>query len=72
MYLPPLIFPDLSLLFAVIALTLLVVLELSAPSLGNINLLIDRKKLKFVTLAFGFLFLITFAILTFNTFIDLL
>lgn len=66
MQLPPLIFLDLSLLFAIGAITVLILLEVASPYLGRINLALNRRKLKIVGWILGILFLITFAITTYN------
>jgi hypothetical protein len=62
MQLPPLTFSDLSFLLFVGALVLLVIAEFVSPSYGLTNLTINKKKLRYVGLTAGILFLITFLI----------
>ena len=52
---------ELSLLFAVSALVLLVTSELISPYYGKVNLSIDRKKLRNCAIVFAILFLATVA-----------
>jgi hypothetical protein len=56
--LPPLIFTDVSLLFAVGSIVLLLTTELSSSYYGQTNISIDRKKLKNVANLSAVLFLI--------------
>lgn len=58
----PLNFGDISLLFAVTAITLLVASEMISPYYGAANLRIDRKRLKNAAMAMSTLFLATVAI----------
>ena len=59
MQLPPLTFIDISLLFMVGAIVLLVTAELASPYYGQTNLTINRQKLKNAAYATGAIFLIT-------------
>lgn len=65
MQLPPFSFTDLSLLCAMSAITLLVILEIASPYLGLTNFVINKKKLRISALILSILFLITFAIRTY-------
>jgi hypothetical protein len=62
MQLPPLTFPDLSLLLAVGAIILLITAELASPHYGLTNLTINKKKLRNAALTMSLLFLLTVAI----------
>ena len=53
---------DISLVFAVTTIVLLITAELSSPYYGLSNLVINRKKLKKASFATGTLFLVTVAI----------
>jgi hypothetical protein len=53
---------DVSLLFALTAIVLLITSELLSPYYGKVNLKINRKRLKNSALTFSALFLITIAI----------
>ena len=59
MQLPPLTFMDVSLLFTVGAIVLLITAELSSPYYGQTKLTINRQKLKNAAYATGVVFLIT-------------
>jgi hypothetical protein len=71
MQFPPIVFSDISLLFAVGAIVILIVFEVGSPYLGKTNLILDRKKLKNAGLILSILFLITFVITTYNLLIGL-
>jgi hypothetical protein len=58
----PLSFWDISLLLAVTAIILLITSELVSPYYGKTNLIINKKRLRNIALAFSILFLITVAI----------
>lgn len=53
---------DISLLLGITAIILLITLELLSPSYGSVNVTINRKRLKNVTMTVSTLFLITVAI----------
>jgi hypothetical protein len=53
----PLNFWDVSLLITITAIILLITSELLSPRYGEINIRIDRRRLKIATLAFSLLFL---------------
>jgi hypothetical protein len=55
----PLNLLDISLLFAVTSIILLVTSALLSPSYGKINVLISKKKLRNAAITFSLLFLIT-------------
>ena len=57
----PLSFWDISLWLAITAIILLVTSELVSPYHGKINLIINKKRLRNVALAFSTLFLVTIA-----------
>ena len=59
MQLPPLGFTDVSLLFVVGSIVLLITAELSSSYYGQTNLTINRQKLKNAAYATGIIFLIT-------------
>ncbi len=59
MALPPLVFTDFSLLFAVGTIVLLLTAELSSPYYGHTNFTVNRRKLKDAAYATGIIFLIT-------------
>jgi hypothetical protein len=56
---PSLSFTDISLLFAVGSIVLLITAELSSAYYGQTNLTIDRQKLKNASYVTGIVFLIT-------------
>ena len=58
----PLGFWDISLWLAVTSIILLITSELISPYYGRTNILINKKRLKNVSLIMGILFLITVAI----------
>ena len=58
----PLSFWDISLWLAVTAIILLITSELISPYYGRTNLLVNKKRLKNVSLTVSILFLITVAI----------
>jgi hypothetical protein len=58
----PLSIWDISLLFAITAIVLLITSELLSPYYGKINLKISRKRLRTSALTFSTLFLTTVAI----------
>ena len=58
----PLSFWDISLLLAVTAIILLITSELVSPYYGKTNLIINKKRLRNIALAFSIVFLITVAI----------
>jgi hypothetical protein len=58
----PLTFWDISLWLAVTAIILLITSELVSPYYGKTSLIINKKRLRNVALAFSILFLITVAI----------
>jgi hypothetical protein len=66
MQLPPLTFTDISLLFTVGAIMLLITAELASPYYGHTNLTINKKKLRNAAYASGVVFLITVAITVIN------
>lgn len=66
MQLPPISFSDFSLLLAVGAIILLIIYEVTSPYLGRTNLTLKRKELRNAAVLLGILFLITFAITTYN------
>jgi len=55
----PLSFLDISLWLAVTAIILLVTSELISPYYGKTNIIIDKKRLRAVSLIFGLLFMFT-------------
>ncbi|MCW4024984.1 MAG: hypothetical protein NWF01_08120 [Candidatus Bathyarchaeota archaeon] len=59
MQLPPLVFTDVSLLFAVCSIILLITAELSSSYYGQTKLDCNREKLKNSAYAAGVIFLIT-------------
>jgi hypothetical protein len=59
---PPLNFSDLSLLFALGAIILIITVELASPHNVLTNLTLNKKKLRKVALIIGILFLITIVI----------
>jgi len=71
MQFPPILFSDISLLFAVGAIIILIVFEVGSPYLGRTNLILSRKKLKNAGLILSILFLIAFVITTYNLLIGL-
>ena len=71
MQFPPILFSDISLLFAVGAIIILIVFEVGSPYLGKTNLILSRKKLKNAGLILSILFLIAFVITTYNLLIGL-
>jgi hypothetical protein len=62
----PLSFWDISLLLAVTAIILLITSELVSPYYGKTNLIINKKRLRNIALAFSIVFLITVAIRIFD------
>jgi len=62
----PLSFWDISLLFAITAIILLITSEMLSPYYGRINILINRKGLKKAALILSILFLATVAIRIIN------
>jgi hypothetical protein len=58
----PLDFWDISLLIAVLSVVLLVTSEMLSMNLGKINILIDRKKLRYSAIASSVLFSATVAL----------
>jgi hypothetical protein len=62
MQLPPLTFTDMSLLFILGAIILLITAELSSPHYGLTNLTINKKRLRKVALATAIIFLIIVAV----------
>lgn len=62
MQLPPLDFTDVSVLFAIGAIVLLLTAELASSQYGLTNLTVNKKKLKNAAFATGVLFLATIAI----------
>jgi hypothetical protein len=62
----PLSFWDLSLWLAVTAIILLITSELISPHYGKTNFLINKKRLKNISLTISILFLITVAIRMIN------
>jgi hypothetical protein len=62
----PLSFWDISLWLAVTSIILLVTSELISPYYGKTNLLINKKRLKNISLTVSILFLITVAIRIIN------
>jgi len=62
----PLSFWDISLLLAVTAIILLITSELVSPYYGKTNLIIKKKRLRNIALAFSIVFLITVAIRIFD------
>lgn len=63
MQLPPLILLDISFLFAIGAIVLLIITELSSSYYGQTTLIINRHKLKNATYIVALLFLISAAII---------
>ncbi len=61
MLLPPLTFLDLSLLFTVGAIILLITVEIFSPYYGQTNLTINRRKLKNAAYSTSIIFLIIVA-----------
>ncbi|MCW3997874.1 MAG: hypothetical protein NWF10_04820 [Candidatus Bathyarchaeota archaeon] len=57
---------ELSVLYAVIALILLVTSELLSPYHHRINLLVSRKRLRVVAIVFSVLFIVTVSLRIFN------
>ncbi len=55
-------FWDISLLFAITAIMLLIISELLSSYYGKVNILIDKKKLRNAAIVLSILFLITLAI----------
>jgi hypothetical protein len=62
----PLGFWDISLWLAITAIILLITLEMLSPKYGKINIHINRKRLRNVTLVVSILFLTTVAIRILN------
>jgi hypothetical protein len=62
MQLPPLIFADVCLLFAVGAIVLLLTVEFSSPYYGQIKLSMNRRRMKNLAYVTGIVFLITVGI----------
>jgi len=62
----PLSFWDVSLIFAITAIILLITSEMLSPYYGRINILINRKRLKRTALTLSILFLATVAIKIIN------
>ena len=62
MQIPPLIFSDLSLLLAVNAIILLIIVELASPYYGLTNFTINKNRLLNVALITSILFLVTLII----------
>jgi len=58
----PLGFWDISLLTAITAIILLITSEMLSPHYGKVNIPINKKKLKSVSIAFSIIFLATVAI----------
>lgn len=59
MLIPPIDLVDISFLFAVGTIVLLITAELSSPHYGPINLIIDRKRLKNLAITIGIFFMAT-------------
>ncbi|MEM2704035.1 MAG: hypothetical protein QXR45_12835 [Candidatus Bathyarchaeia archaeon] len=55
----PLGFWDISLLTAITAIILLITSEMLSPHYGEVNILINRKRLKRISIAFSITFLAT-------------
>lgn len=55
----PLGFWDISLLTAITAIILLITSEMLSPHYGEVNILINRKRLKHISIAFSITFLAT-------------
>jgi hypothetical protein len=66
MLLPPLTLQDISMLFAVSAILLLVTAELASSASRETTYVLDMKKLRNLAIALGILFLVTVAITIFN------
>jgi hypothetical protein len=66
MQLPPLIVSDVNLLLIIGSLVLLLTLELISPHYGSINIIVNKKKLKNVTLATVIISLISFVFSVIN------
>lgn len=58
----PLGFWDISLLTAITAIILLITSEMLSPHYGKVNIPINKKKLKNVSIAFSIIFLATVAV----------
>ena len=67
----PLTFYDISLLLAVIAITLLITSELFSPNYGQTELIIDKGRLRTIALILGILFLFTVPIRIYQIIITL-
>jgi hypothetical protein len=67
--LPPLSYWDVSLLLAVGSIVFLITIEFTSPYYGRTNLVLNRKKLRNVTLLVSILFLITVGVKIISTFI---
>jgi hypothetical protein len=67
--LPPLSYWDVSLLLALGAIVLLIAIEFTSLYYGRTNLVLNRKKLRNVTLLVSILFLITVGVKIIGTFI---
>ncbi len=58
----PLTFDDISLWLAITAIILLITAELTSPHYGQVNMLIDKRRLRTTALIMGLLFMVTVAI----------
>lgn len=58
----PMSFWDLGLWIAVITIILLITLELTTPYSGHVNLAIDRRRLRRITLILTIIFILTVAV----------
>ena len=62
----PLNFWDISIIFAITAILLLVTSEMLSSYYGKVNILINKKKLKNAAIIASFLFIVTVALRIFN------
>jgi hypothetical protein len=66
MQLPQLTFENISLLLALAAIVLLITLELLSSRYKQVNIILDRRRLRIISMVTAVLFLVTFLIVVVN------
>jgi hypothetical protein len=66
MQLPPLTFENISLLLALTAIALLITLELLSSRYKQVNIILDRKRLRIISILTAVFFFVTFLIVVIN------
>ncbi|MCW4024175.1 MAG: hypothetical protein NWF01_03975 [Candidatus Bathyarchaeota archaeon] len=66
MQLPQLTFENIALLLALAAIALLITLELLSSRYKQVNIILDRRRLRIISMVIAVLFLITFLIVVVN------